>query len=306
MYNRECHTYMQNNPGISITKYAIAELTARPYVKAMSPENLTSAFKKAGMFPFNNSVISVEQVAPSIIYKETEEPEPDQADAAASDANSDYTINYSTLPVPVISHNSKQALQIQKPCTPPILKNICEKGGGGGVSSRRGQSPVWSRSLNLFVPPFLAGSLMKKANMEILSAAAKKSKSTVKTVSVKPTLKTMSAKTPINTVSGKYKVKKCSKVVSGPATSKKIFEPMPSTSGLNNNKGAPLDLTSEDNVDSDFSYLERETCCKCGLWEPKAFRDCTSLLIAKWAQCDFCSSLDTPYLLFRGQGCEAW
>ena len=59
MYNRECQSHMQNNPGISITKYAIAELTARPYVKAMSPENLTSAFKKAGIFPFNNSVISV-------------------------------------------------------------------------------------------------------------------------------------------------------------------------------------------------------------------------------------------------------
>ena len=70
----------------------------------------------------------MEQVAPSIIYKETEEPEPDQDDAAAaSDANSDSTINYSTLPVPVISHNSKQALQIQKPCSPPIVKNICEK-----------------------------------------------------------------------------------------------------------------------------------------------------------------------------------
>ena len=139
-----------------------------------------------------------------------------------------------------------------------------------------------------FVPPFLAGSLMKKANMEIFSAAAKKSKSTVKTVAFKPTLKTMSSKTPINTVSGKYEVKKCIKVVSGPTTSKKIFEPMPSTSGLNNNKGAPLDLTSEDNVDSDFSDEERETCCKCGLWEPQAFRDCTSLLTAKWAQCDFC------------------
>ena len=287
MYNRECHTYMQNNPGISITKYAIAELTARPYVKAMSPENLTSAFKKAGIFPFNNSVISVEQVAPSIIYKETEEPEPDQDDAAAaSDANSDSTINYATLPVPVISHNSKQALQIQKPCSPPIVKNICEK--GEDFFKKRTITSVVKKPKPKFVPPFLAGSLMKKANMEILSAAAKKSKSTVKTVSFKPTLKTMSAKTPINTVSGKYKVKKCIKVVSGPTTSKKIFEPMPSTSGLNNNKGAPLDLTSEDNVDSDFSDEERETCCKCGLWEPQAFRDCTSLLIAKWAQCDFC------------------
>ena len=114
--------------------------------------------------------------------------------------------------------------------------------------------------------------------MEILSAAAK-NKSTVKTVSFKPTLKTMSAKTPINTVSGKYEVKKCIKVVSGPATSKKIFEPMPSTSGLNNNKGAPLDLTSEDNVDSDFSDEERETCCKCDYGSPKPFMTVPAFLL---------------------------
>ena len=47
MYNHECEMYKKINTGISITKYAIAKLSAKPYVKAFSPENLSSAFKKA-------------------------------------------------------------------------------------------------------------------------------------------------------------------------------------------------------------------------------------------------------------------
>ena len=61
--------YKKINPGISITKHAIAKLTAKPYVKAFSPENLSSAFKKAGIYPFSSAVITPEQVAPSLIYR---------------------------------------------------------------------------------------------------------------------------------------------------------------------------------------------------------------------------------------------
>ena len=40
MYNHECELYKKINPGSSITcKYAIAKLTAKPYVKVFSPEN---------------------------------------------------------------------------------------------------------------------------------------------------------------------------------------------------------------------------------------------------------------------------
>ena len=35
MYNHKCQAYMRNNPSISITKYANAELTLKPYAKAM-------------------------------------------------------------------------------------------------------------------------------------------------------------------------------------------------------------------------------------------------------------------------------
>ena len=273
MYNRECQAYMRNNPGISVTKYAIAELTSKPYVKAMSPENLTSAFKKAGIYPFNSSVISQEQVAPSVIYRETEESD-QPANADDSDADSDSTINYSKVTAPVTSHSQL------KSCETPNSKTDKEE----DFFKKRTITNVVKKPRPKFVPPFLAGSLMKKANVEILSATAKK---LVKPVSAKPIIKkTVLQKTPIKTMSGQCKTIKSSKVA--PASAKVNFKPMPSTSGLNNNKGAPLELTSEDNSDSDYSDDDREKCCKCGLWEPDAFRECSSILIAKWAQCDFC------------------
>lgn len=261
---------MRNNPGISITKYAIAELTSKPYVKAMSPENLSSAFKKAGIYPFNSSVISQEQVAPSVIYRATEEPD-QSADADNSDADSDSTINYTEVAAWVNSHSPKQAPSLLKSCEPNKEEDFFKK---------RTITNVVKKPRPKFVPPFLAGSLMKKANVEILSATAKRSAKPI-------TMKTPLQKTPNKTLSGQCKTIKSSKVA--PASSKVNFRPMPSTSGLNNNKGAPLDLSSEDNSDSDYSVDDREKCCKCGLWEPEAFRGCSSILIAKWAQCDFCS-----------------
>ena len=62
-------------------------------MKAMSPENLTSLFKKSRIHPFDKSIISREQVVPSIIYRKSLE----ICQAQDSDADSDSTINYSTV-----------------------------------------------------------------------------------------------------------------------------------------------------------------------------------------------------------------
>ena len=67
MYNKECYTYM-NNPRQTISKYQVAELTARPYSKALTAENLCSAFRKTGVYPFNSKAVTDSQVAPSIMY----------------------------------------------------------------------------------------------------------------------------------------------------------------------------------------------------------------------------------------------
>ena len=93
MFNHDCEMYKNINPGISITKYAIAKLTTKPYFKAFGPENLNSAFKNAGIYPLNNAVITPEQVAPSLIYRAENV---EQEHTTESDADSDSTILCST------------------------------------------------------------------------------------------------------------------------------------------------------------------------------------------------------------------
>jgi hypothetical protein len=69
MYSMSCHTCMQQNPGLKVSKYVVAELTSTPYMKALSTENLQAAFRKTGVFPFNKSSITDIDVAPAEIYK---------------------------------------------------------------------------------------------------------------------------------------------------------------------------------------------------------------------------------------------
>lgn len=56
MYYRECSSYMQHNPGATVAKYEIAKLISKPYLKAMSPDNLVSSFRKIGIFPLKDEI----------------------------------------------------------------------------------------------------------------------------------------------------------------------------------------------------------------------------------------------------------
>ena len=64
---------MRLNPGINITKYDVSELTSKPYLKTLTPENGISAFRRTGIYPFCNTVISDAQVAPSTVYESLDE-----------------------------------------------------------------------------------------------------------------------------------------------------------------------------------------------------------------------------------------
>ncbi|KAH3733473.1 hypothetical protein DPMN_039901 [Dreissena polymorpha] len=97
-YNNECKAYMHANSGVSITRYEVARLTARPYGKAFSPNNITSAFRKAGIYPFNPDVITSTATAPSSIYKHPPEMLRDDAESTSA-ANSDNQAKTSTCKI---------------------------------------------------------------------------------------------------------------------------------------------------------------------------------------------------------------
>ncbi|KAH3770006.1 hypothetical protein DPMN_171285 [Dreissena polymorpha] len=90
-YNNECKAYMHANPGVSITRYDVARLTARPYGKAFSTD-ITS------IYPFNPDVITSTATAPSSIYKHSPEMLRDDAESTSA-ANSDNQANTSTCKI---------------------------------------------------------------------------------------------------------------------------------------------------------------------------------------------------------------
>lgn len=74
MNYRECSSYMQNNPGATVTKYEIAKLSSKPYMKAISTDNLVSSFRKTGIFPLKPEIFDTmpESTAPATIYNHDE------------------------------------------------------------------------------------------------------------------------------------------------------------------------------------------------------------------------------------------
>ena len=69
MFNHECQFYMRNHPGLTITKYQVAALTYKPYLKLLTAVNLASAFRKKGIYPFNSKIVTATQVARATIDK---------------------------------------------------------------------------------------------------------------------------------------------------------------------------------------------------------------------------------------------
>ncbi|KAH3696959.1 hypothetical protein DPMN_084441 [Dreissena polymorpha] len=63
---------MHSNQGVCVTRYEVAKLSSRPYAKSFSPDNIISAFRKSGIYPFDRNIISESQTAPSSIYLDEE------------------------------------------------------------------------------------------------------------------------------------------------------------------------------------------------------------------------------------------
>ncbi|KAG5893261.1 hypothetical protein JTB14_002667 [Gonioctena quinquepunctata] len=57
-YNAEFDSWIERNPGQTISIYKIASLSSQAMVKALTPTIIQAAFKKAGIFPFYRNVLA--------------------------------------------------------------------------------------------------------------------------------------------------------------------------------------------------------------------------------------------------------
>ena len=64
-YNNACNSWMQENPGKTISIYEIVDMVGRAFPRAMTPTNIHSGFRVSGIFPFDRDIFSDEEFMPS-------------------------------------------------------------------------------------------------------------------------------------------------------------------------------------------------------------------------------------------------
>ena len=67
IYDSLCHSFTRDISG-TITRYNICELACRAYTRALSAENLHSAFRRTGIYPLNKEAIPKESLIPAELY----------------------------------------------------------------------------------------------------------------------------------------------------------------------------------------------------------------------------------------------
>ena len=80
IYNAQCHKLIRQNAS-AITRYNVCELACKAYTRALTAENLHSAFRKTGIFPLDRTVISMDYVMPAEVFQRKE--------SSASEINQD-------------------------------------------------------------------------------------------------------------------------------------------------------------------------------------------------------------------------
>ena len=184
IYNSECQAYMKKFPGANITSYQIAELTNKPYLKALSAENLISAFRRTGIHPFNNKAIPDSEVAPSLIYKNASS----EISQESKDGNSTQEQNFESIQQDAINRIEQQEEGSEEGHQDteqgPKELEICHESEVNHTpkismesdffEKRTITTVVQPRKKRKFVPPYIAGSLLEKTNEQILKDSAQK------------------------------------------------------------------------------------------------------------------------------------
>jgi hypothetical protein len=100
-YNSAIDSWLLRNPGQAVTIYNIGEFVGQAYLKAMTPVNITNAFKKCGIYPFDDSIFTDADFLPSSV---TDRPDPDKEN---TEMNIETGTSESTQPIPSILHDAE-------------------------------------------------------------------------------------------------------------------------------------------------------------------------------------------------------
>ena len=132
---------------------------------------------------------------------------------------------------------------------------------------------VQPRKKRKFFPPYIAGSLLKKTNEQILKDSAQKTLTKKKQAT--------------KNQKGTSKVKCSRPAIPKTESENFIIDPRPSTSGTVK-VGGPIEL-SQSSEDSEYTDIaEDKKCCVCHTYEAGYLKQCVYVSFVSWGKCDFC------------------
>jgi hypothetical protein len=76
IYNKECSSYLRKNLGQVVCRLNICQISAKSYSLALSPENLRSSFRRAGIYLYNTEAVPSYLLKPSEVYRNAQEQNP--------------------------------------------------------------------------------------------------------------------------------------------------------------------------------------------------------------------------------------
>lgn len=105
----ECAAYMTDNLGKVVTKYEMASVACKAYLKAMTPQNIISAFRRTGIYPLRKDAVPMERLLPCEAFRDDRPILKARALKAGKEAVDEYLENKLVKQSPCTCHTAQKA-----------------------------------------------------------------------------------------------------------------------------------------------------------------------------------------------------
>ncbi|CAC5394575.1 unnamed protein product [Mytilus coruscus] len=309
-YNREAQLFMRKNPGCKITRYNIGQMSCSPYQKGLSAQNLTSSFRKSGIYPFNPKAVDTSELAPATIYPtatsdEATESAMNNTHISQDDGNtsSQQFSKAATLTIQQfeVSSSAQKEHEISsdhdESNSQPLLSLVPPENRYSDDIQIYTAEPIIelntsnnSSNINTCtVNSSPSGFLLKRSVVSVEKTEKKRKHFTITgNLGKKKNMDHLNQSKKKGTFKPPYKKSEPKAVENVTKHQNKAGkDTCLGTSGLNKDKGGPICLDINSLSDSDLTDDDDgETCCVCYKKSPSEIRQLAGIVFVKWAQCD--------------------
>lgn len=255
IYNKECSSYLRKNPGQVVCRLNICKISAKAYSLALSPENLRSSFRRAGIYPYNPEAVPSYLLIPSEVYRNVQELNPKEQEIQECRATAELETLVDEAIQEVQAHTKSAGVTEDTSIPESDEEHFMET-----FFDTRKIKPTKEKSQK-----------KPRRNLNALISGQAITEETVyeKIVDYKQQSK------------GKFKQKR--QLEDSQKPTKKNDKKQKKEK---EKAGCSYMYLSDSEISDDNAY--GDPCCVCKKMSPPGIKDCLDVAIIKWAQCESC------------------